>query len=589
MKRFFRYLLAVITGGLITAFIIIVFFMILMTTLTIKSKKPFETKPNSVYVIKLDKEIVERSQQTIFDELEILPGSKPATIGLNEILKNIEKAKYDNNIKGIFLNLSVIRTGIATVSDIRNALKDFKSSGKFIIAYSDLMEKKAYYLATIADKVYLNPVGVIEFTGLKSEVNFFKGTFDKLGIEPKVFRVGKFKSFGEMYDNTKLSEENRLQINAYISGVWNLMLDEISVSRNIPVNDLNRYASTLITETPEKTYSAGLIDSLLYYDQVLEILKEQCNLNSTDDIKLVSYNQLRKANKKSDGRGFAKNKIAVIYAWGDVIMGSSDEGNIGADRISGALKKARNDNSIKAVVLRVNSGGGSALASEVIWRELELTKQKKPVVASFGDIAASGGYYISVPADTIIASPYSLTGSIGVVGILFNAEKFFNDWLGVTHEVVKTNPHADMGSVFRSVTPVEETSVNKMLDVIYKSFVNHVAEGRNSTFTDIHKIAQGRIWLATDAYKINLIDTFGGLNEAVKIAASMANIDHYRIKELPEMKDPLKKWLDEASEEVFQRSMKQKMGITYDYISEIEKIINSGTYQALLPMEIQIK
>jgi len=588
VKRFLKYFLAVILGGLVTTLLVFLFFMAFMAAIASKDKKTFEILPNSVYNIKLNKPIQERAPESFFDYVNIFPEAQTSTLGLNDILLNIEKAGEDSNIKGIFLDLSYVQAGIATVNEIRQALIKFKQTGKFVIAYGDYYDKRAYYLASVADEIYMNPLGVLEFTGLKSEINFFKGTFEKLGIEAKVFRVGKYKSFGERYDSKKLSDENREQILVYVNGAWNLMLNEISKSRNIQKEKLNKIASTLDTDTPEKTLENKLIDGLKYKDEVILLIKEKCGLSATSKFKMVSHVQMKKVEKKTGHRGFIKDKIAVIYAWGTVQMGSGKEGDIGADRISKAIKKAREDSAVKALVIRVNSGGGSAMASEIIWRELDLTRKVKPVVASMGDVAASGGYYILAPADTIVANPYTLTGSIGVVGVLINAQKFFNEKAGITHDIVKTNPYADFGSIFRPITPFEEASVNNMIKVVYKSFVNHVAEARNMNYNSVHAVAQGRIWLATNALENKLIDKFGGLHDAIETAASMAGLEIYRVENLPRLKEPFEKLFKDAAEEVKQNALKNKLGIMYDYYKEINDVFSSGTYQAILPYEIKL-
>lgn len=586
MKRFFKYLLTIFLGSLISCALLFLIFIITISALASKSKKPIELKSNSVYLMKLDRPIQERAPENIFNYLDIFPEAQTATLGLNDIIENIEKAKHDSHIKGIVLNLSYIQAGMATTSAIRNALENFKASGKFIIAYGDYYDKKAYLLASVADKVYMNPMGVLEFMGIKSEISFFKGLFDKLEIEPTVFRVGKFKSYGERYDSKKLSPENKKQIDTYVNGIWQTMLNEISISRGISIENLNTIASNMDTDIPEKTVTNKLIDSLVYWDQVVDIIKTECNISLTSKLHLLSHKNLTSVPEIRKHRGFVKEKIAVVYAWGNVQMGKGDEGNIGADRIAKTIRKARKDSSVKAVVLRVNSGGGSALASEIIWREMDLTSKVKPVVASMGDVAASGGYYILAPAQYVMANPYTITGSIGVIGILYNAQDFFNNKLGITHEVVKTNPHADFGSVFRPMEAAEQKSMNNMLSVIYHSFVGHVADARNMTFNDVNEIAQGRVWLANDALNNNLIDGLGNLNDAIAKAAELAEIEKYRVVEWPHMKEPLENLLDDVSKEVAYKSNNLKFGPMAKYIDELYVFMGNGKFQTILPYNI---
>ena len=588
MKKFFKYLLTVFLGGIISAVVIFLIFFMILAGFAAKGDKLFEIKENSVYHIKLNRPIEERSPESILDHLNFIPMANTATLGLNDIISNIKKAEQNPDIKGILLDVSFIEAGMATVDDIRLQLEKFKASGKFIVAYGEYMGKKAYYLASVADEIYLNPVGVLEFTGLKSEIHFFKGAFDKLEMEPKVFRVGKYKSYGERYDSEKLSKENREQLDAYLSGVWNQMLSVISDARGIDVSELNEIASGLKTDMPENVVKYKLVDDLKYMDEVIALIKKKCNISSNKKIGLVSHSQMKKVEKKKEQRGFIKEKVAVIYAWGDVQMGTGEEGNIGAVRISDAIRKAREDKNVKAVVLRVNSGGGSALASEVLWRELELTREIKPVVASMGDIAASGGYYMVVPADTILASPYTLTGSIGVVGLLVNVEPFLQNKLGITRDVVKTNPYADFSSVFRPVSSVEEASINRMIRVIYDTFINHVADARNMTFDEVHEIAQGRIWLAKDALNYNLIDGYGSLDDAIEVAANKAGLENYRITELPNLEESLDKIFNDVARQMKTSSFKNEMGGFYKYYKEFDEIINAGIYQAVLPFQIEV-
>ncbi len=587
--KFLKYLLVIVAGGLVTTFFIVMTFIVIFSVIiSSASSEEFNVHhPNSIYHITLNKQIVERAPYNPLQDIKFLNQIEQPTLGLNDIIANIKKAADNPNIKGIFLEVDFVQGGIATVSDIRKALEEFKKTGKFIVAYGDFFDKKAYFLATIADELYLNPMGAVEFTGLKSEVHFFKGTFEKLGIQPYVFRAGNFKSFGERYVDSELSSENEEQLRSYLFGVWNNMLEEISESRNIPVSQLINIAENLGSVTPEKILSNRLVDKLLYKDQVIEVIKEKCGISSSEKIALISHKLMTKVPNTITSDDL--NKIAVIYAWGDVIMGSGEEGNIGAERISKAIRKAREDHNIKAVVLRVNSGGGSALASEVIWRELELTKKVKPVVSSFGDIAASGGYYISVPADTIICSEYTLTGSIGVVGVLFNAQEFFNQKLGITHDLVKTNSHADFGSVFRKITPAEKASVQNMIDDIYGSFVNHVADGRKRSFEEINKVAQGRIWNATDAKKHKLVDGFGNLNDAIRIAAQMAGLTNYSIQELPARETPLEAIFNTSTEKVKNNQLRNELGDAYRYYNDIKSLLSTGKYQALIPYNIDIE
>ena len=584
MKSFLKYLLASVLGVLFAG--ILLFFIMLGSIGVIVSSKeqPVKLKPNTVLVIDLKEKIIERDKNNPLNKISGF--NQASEIGLTDILNNIKKAKTDPNVKGIYLNLTTIKAGIASIEEIRNALIDFKKSEKFIISYSDAYSQTNYYLSSVADKVYMNPEGILMFLGMRSELMFFKEALQKLGIEPQIIRHGKFKSAIEPLIYNKMSKANREQIETYMNSIWDHILKGISTEREISVEKLNDLANNLTLKNSKSAIDNGLVDGLKYKDEVLAEIAKLTDNEKIDKIESVSLTKYTKV--PNTKRKFNKNKIAVVYANGSVIMGEGEEGSIGSDRISRAIRKARLDSTIKAIVFRVNSGGGSALASEVIWREVKLAQEVKPVIASLGDVAASGGYYIVAPAQKIVASPNTITGSIGVFGVLFNGQKLLNNKLGVHVDVVKTNTFADIGSFARKLTAQEREVIQYSIENTYDTFISHVAEGRNMTKEDIDKIGQGRVWSGENALEIGLIDQFGGLQDAINIAAETANLESYRIVNLPKLEDPFEKLIKELSGNVKASIIKKELGNEYKYYNSIQKLRNLQGVQARIPYEIEI-
>lgn len=584
MKNFFKMMLATIAGVIISGILLFFIFLGIVGAIVSSADSPVEVKSNSILKLTFDKQIVERSPDNLLASLNL--GMRDEQIGLSTILSNIKKAKTDDNIKGIYLELSHIMGGISSIEEIRNALIDFKKSGKFVIAYSESMTQGAYYLSTTADKIYLNPKGEIAFLGLRSELMFFKGTLQKLGIEPQIIRHGKFKSAIEPFINDKMSDENRLQITTFISTIWNHVLDNISKERNVSVATLNRLANELVLADADSCLSNKMVDSLLYQDQVNEQLLKLSDSKEKEPV-FVALSKYDKAPVKDVK--FQKNKIAVVYAWGNVISGDDDEGTVASDRIAKALRDARTDSSVKAIVFRINSPGGSALASEVIWREVQLASKAKPVVASMGDLAASGGYYIACAADTIVAQPTTITGSIGVFGLMFNGKEFLNSKLGITTDVAKTNAHADLFTFSRPLDAKEKEYLQKIIEKIYDNFISHVAEGRNMDKQKVDDIAQGRVWAGADAIKIGLVDTLGNLNDAIGIAARLAKVKEYRVTELPKLEDPFDKIMKDITGEAKMSFLKSELGENYKYYQQYQTIMKWEGIQTRLPFEIDLQ
>ncbi len=590
MKNFLKYLLASIIGTLLVALIMFFVFIGSISALIAKQEKSFETKNNSIFALKLDKPIKDRKPSFPFHISPFGRGNSMTepVLGLNEILDNIEKAKTDDKIKGIYLELSEIQAGIATIKEIRDAILDFKESGKFVISYSDAYNQTSYYLASASDKIYMNREGLLYLTGMRAQLVFFKELFEKWGFQPHVVRHGKFKSAVEPFINKEMSEENRQQIKTYMGSIWNHIVNEICEMRNIEPGKLNLLADNLKLWDAEETVKNNLIDSLLYKDEVLEVLKEKSGRVGKKKLNFVTLTEYDRVPKPRPYKGLAKQKIAVIYASGEIVSGDAYEDQIGAHKISRTIREARQDSSIKAIVFRVNSGGGGALASELIWRELDLARKEKPVIASMGDVSASGGYYIVAPADTIVASPVTITGSIGVFALLMNAKSFFNKKLGITSDVEKTNKYSDFGSLFRPVSPFETSVIQKKIDHTYNSFVSKVADGRGLSYQQVDEIGEGRVWSGINAKEIGLIDVYGGLTKAIDIAAEKTGLEKYRIVELPEQEDPLQQILKEFTGNIKHNLIRKELGDDYKYYEIMKSVKNLNGIQTRLPFMIDL-
>ena len=588
MKQFFKFTFASMLGFLLAGFLVFIIFIgILVSAVSMGKKETVVVPEKTVLVLTLDQPVSERSSDNPLAHFNFSRPDMSSQLGLNDIVKNINKAAADSKVKGIYLELSDIPSGQATIEEIRNALIDFKKSGKFILAYAEVFTQKSYYLASVADKIYLNPAGGMEFKGMVGQVMFFKGLLDKIDVEAQVIRHGKFKSAIEPFTLDKMSEPNKIQTLTFISGMWKHMLEGISASRKISVDDLNAIANEYKIQTPQDAVSQKMVDKLLYKDQVLDELKNRLDVKTAKDLKLMKIGKY--ANAAVSENSSSQDKIAVIYATGDIISGEGNEETIGSETISKAIRKARLDDNVKAVVLRVNSPGGSALASDVIWREMVLTKKAKPVVVSMGDVAASGGYYIACAADKIYAYPNTITGSIGVFGIIPNMKEMFNKNLGITFDEVKTNPYADYIPVTRPMNDAEKKIITRDIENIYSTFTAHVSEGRKMTVAQVDSIGQGRVWSGIDAKRIGLIDEFGGLNDAVKEAARLAKLKTYRTQELPEQKDTFQQLMETFAGDNASISLRNELGAAYPYYKYLSRMSRMQGIQALMPYEFDIK
>jgi len=588
MKQFFKFTFASMLGFLLAGLLVFLIFIgILVSAVSMGNKETVVVPEKTILVLTLDQPISERSSDNPLAHLNFSRPDMSSQLGLNDIVKSINKAAVDTKVKGIYLELSDIPSGQATIEEIRNALIDFKKSGKFIVAYAEVFTQKSYYMASVADKIYLNPAGAMEFKGMVGQVMFFKGLLDKIDVEAQVIRHGKFKSAIEPFTLDKMSEPNKNQTLTFISGMWKHMLEGISASRKISVDDLNAIANEYKIQTPQDAVSQKMVDKLLYKDQVLDELKSRLDVKNAKDLKFMKVAKYSKAGEPETGK--SSDKIAVIYANGDILSGEGSEENIGSESISKAIRKARLDENVKAVVLRVNSPGGSALASDVIWREMVLTKKAKPVVVSMGNVAASGGYYISCAADKIYAYPNTITGSIGVFGIIPNMKEMFNKNLGITFDEVKTNPYADYIPVTRPMNDAEKKIITRDIENIYSTFITHVSEGRKMTVAQVDSIGQGRVWSGIDAKRIGLIDEFGGLNDAIKEAAKLAKIKDYRMMELPEQKDTFQQLMETFSGDNAKIFTSNGMGAAYPYFKYLSRMSRMQGVQALMPYEFDIK
>lgn len=588
MKQFFKFMFASMLGFILSW--VALFFLIIIITVSIvagTSDKTVSVSDNSILEISFSNEIVERAGKNPLENFDFSSMKPTKSLGLYDITTAIKGAAKDDKIKGIYLNLSDIQSGIASLEEIRNALIEFKKSGKFIISYGETYSQKAYYLATIADQIYLNPEGSVDLKGLNASIMFFKGTLAKLEVEPQIIRHGKFKSAIEPYILDKMSPENREQTMRYMGSIWNDMVKKMAESRKISEMEINAAADNLLLQFPDEALKLKYVDGLIYKDELLDIFKEKVEAEKIDDIKFVKLESYLNSDGAKASVAKTKDKIAVVYAVGEIAGGEGDDKSIGSERISREIRNARLDENIKAVVLRVNSPGGSALASEVILREVILTKKVKPVVVSMGDVAASGGYYIACHADAIVAQPNTITGSIGVFGMMPNLQKMLNNKLGITIDQVKTNTHADYMNLFRPMDEFEYQSILRSIERIYDVFIGHVAEGRGVTKEYVDSIGQGRVWSGVDAKNLNLVDEIGGLDRAIEIAAEKAKLKEYRIQFLPIQKEFFEQLMEETQQTQISL-LKEELGDVYEYYMFLKRTTNDRGIQARLPYIIQI-
>lgn len=587
MKEFFKYVLATIVGVFAVSVIGIIMFFMIIGAIISATEKQVAVENNSMLVMDLSRQIVDRAPNDPFEDLEIPGFSQVKTIGLDQIFTSLENAKTDSKIKGIYLKLSVTNGGMASVEEIRNALIAFKKDcDKPIYAHADqyMLDQKGYYLATVADKIVIHPEVSIDFRGLGGEMLFFKNALDKIGVEMQIVRHGKFKAAVEPFMLDKMSDENREQQLTYMSSLWNHMLKGISEKRNLSVEQLNQLADNVQTfNKGNKAVEAGLVDAAKYKDEVLDDLREITGIEGTKGVPVIGIPGYSKVPAKE--KAFSRNKIAVIYASGDIGMSFGGE-FIDGDKLSREIRKVRQDSSYKAIVLRVNSPGGTIFDSETIWREVKLASDQKTLVVSFGDVAASGGYYISSPADKILASPNTITGSIGIFGTIPNIGELLNDKLGITTDVVKTNKNSDLLTLTRPMTDYERQLMQNSIEEGYSSFISHVSEGRKMTLEQVDEIGQGRVWSGENAKEIGLIDDFGGLKEAINLAAEIEGLDNFRTVDLPALPDPFQELFKTTSDNIRARIVKNELGEKYRYYEYFKKMSGMNGVYARMPYDI---
>jgi len=587
MKQFLKFTLATMVGIILVWILGLLIFFGIVGAIASSGDKVTTLKSNSVYELPLEGTLIDRSKNDPLSSAfaSVLGSSAENTIGLDDILKNIDKAKNDANIVGIFLKGGSLSGGYASLKEIRNALIEFKKSGKFVVAYADNYSQKMYYLVSVADKVLINPQGMLELKGLSAQTMFLKNTLDKLGVEMQIVKVGTFKSAVEPYINTKMSDANKLQVNVYMNSIWNTILKDVSASRKIPFEKLNAYADEMMMFQPtEKSKQYNLVDSLVYIDQVDSVIRNCAKgLEKSEELTFVKHSAM---NKLPDTSKYDKNKVAVIYAVGE-ITDTEGDGIVARDMVK-TINEVAKDSAVKAVVFRVSSPGGSAYASEQIWHALNMLKAKKPLIVSMGDYAASGGYYISCMANTIVAQPNTITGSIGIFGVIPNI-KGLTDKLGITFDGVKTNKMSDAISVNRQFTTEERDLMQNYVNRGYELFVKRCAEGRKMTTDQIKAIAEGRVWTGEDAIKIGLVDKIGGLNDAIKLAVEKAKLKSYYINEYPEKEDFTTKFLKNMTKDVESRVMKAQLGEQYNLLKQIQQATKLNGIQARMDYNLEIK
>ncbi len=563
--------------------------VIIVSIASLSGGDEVKVKESSILRLDLDAPVIEIEKETPFI-VSLLGEGAPRPIGLAQLRQTIEHAKGDDNIKGIYLNVSFPQTGYTVIEEIRQALLDFRTSGKWVVAYSEYMSEAAYYLVSAADKIYLNPEGELEFNGLTAEVSFFKRLFDKLEIKPEVFRVGEFKSAVEPFLLEKMSPENRLQLTEMINSIYGHVLNSVSEARKIPREKLEEIADKMLVRNAKLALEYKLVDSLLYVDQVEEQLKKRVGIESDKKLEFIKYQKYKRSFSTYKS---SKNEVAVLVAEGTILPGKSERGSniIGSESFIKDLKKIRDDEEVKAVVIRINSPGGSFQASDAMWREIKLTAQSKPVIASMSDYAASGGYYLAMACDTIVAQPHTITGSIGVFSVLFDASGLLNNKIGITSEEIRTGEVGDMFTMTRPLTAQERNIWQTRTEEIYETFTGKTAEGRDVPVDSIKKVASGRVWTGDQARQRKLVDVVGDFQEAINIAVKSASLtDDYKVRYYPQYSPSfVEQLISQMEDEEKSEAMKEELGAYY-HLYEYWKVVKSyqGT-QARMPYELKIQ
>jgi len=540
--NFFKNVLASLLGLIIFSFLF--FFLLIGIAAAGEGEEMVSVEPSSILYLKLSGVLQERTTENPLKDL--FPEVAVSEIGLRDLVSTIQHSKEDERIKGIYLDHQLLSGGFASLKEVRDALIDFKASGKIIYAYGEYLSEGDYYLASAADVFFMHPEGSLEFNGLMANITFFKGLFEKLEVKPEIFRVGAFKSAVEPFLRKDMSSENRLQYTSLLSTIYDIYLTDVAQSRDIQKEDLSRFSKDLLVQVPEDAHQFGLVDSLGYKDELKSLIASDLELEEVSDVYFISYQNYKKSYKDK----YAKDKIAVIHANGSIVMAGDDTQVVGY-KLAKEIRKARENKSVKAIVLRINSPGGSLVASDLIWHEVSLTKGVKPIIASMADVAASGGYYIAMACDTIIAQPNTITGSIGIFGMWFNFEQLLENKFGITHDVVKTGDHSDLYTVTRNLTDFERSVIQKGVNKGYQTFITKAAVGRGVTPEAIDAVGSGRVWSGTQALDNGLVDIIGNYDDALAVAVAMSGVDGaYRVVNYPAQKSMFEKILSSVTNEI---------------------------------------
>ncbi len=591
MKDFLKYVFATVVGIIVFTIVAGILGMMSLVGMIASGEATKDVDENSVLVLNLSGTMEEQAEDNIFAQYS---GSIANTMGLQETLAAIQKAKDNEHVKGIYIEAGMFSADFAQIQELRDALLDFKKSGKWIIAYGDIYTQGTYYLSSAADKVYLNPQGEIDWHGIGAQPMFVKDLLNKFGVKFQVVKVGKYKSATEMFTEEKMSDFNRHQTEVYINGLWNNICQAVSESRKVSVAQLNAYADSLITfANQQDLIKMKMVDGLLYHDQIKAEVKKLMKLEEDKDINQVSIADMQNVKEKLDGK-----EIAVYYAYGDIVD-SEDTGLMsggGHQIVSGKtckdLEKLMDDDDVKAVVIRVNSPGGSAFASEQLWRQITLLKAKKPVVVSMGGYAASGGYYMSCNANWIVAEPTTLTGSIGIYGMIPDFSQLVTQKLGVKFDEVKTNKHSTFGTIARPMNAEEIAFLQKYINRGYTLFRKRVADGRKLTVEQVEEVAQGHVFLGQDAIKLKLVDQLGGLDVAIAKAAKLAKLDEYHTQNYPAQRDFVEQLLEKAekqSDTYLDERMRATLGEYYEPFILIKTINQQSAIQARMPFWMNVR
>ena len=580
---FFKTIIATIIGLIL--FGILSFFLFVGFIAAAGGDQVPQVDENSVLYINLNGPVKERIAEDPFNELF---ENSPQGIALLDAIEAISSAKNDENIQGIYLEHGYLSGGYGSFEEIRNALIDFKQSGKFVYSYAEYLSEQNYYIASVADEIYFNPQGTMEFNGLSANISFYKGLFDKLDVKPQIFRVGEFKSYVEPYIRKNMSEPNKRQIGSFLNSIYDFYLQNVSASRGMSQEALEKVSDEMLVRNADKALEHGLVTKVAFEDEIKSLMKEQLGIGTKSKINFISIrNYAKSSNADSD---YSKNKIAVIIADGAIVSGKGDTGSVGSEKFALAIKKARESKRVKAVVIRVNSPGGSALASDVMWREIMLTKAVKPVIASMSNVAASGGYYMAMPCDTIVAQPNTTTGSIGIFGMLFNMSGLLENKLGITSDVVNTGEFSDIYTVTRALSDYELSIFQNQVEEGYETFTSKAAQGRNMSIEDLKKVASGRVWTGIQAKENGLVDVLGGFNDAVLLAAQAAGVEaDYATSFYPKLLSPFEEIMSKFMGEQQSKLFKSEFGILADEVEKIKHLQELNGIQARMPFDIEIK